>query len=137
MDLDTGETSLKKVLVGTDVGQIIDPATLEMQIHGGFGAAAADTGLLEENVLDKSTGRILTGNMIDYKWRTFDDFPPVDTVIHESQPEISRFKATGFGEISGAPGPAAMMMAISNAIGTDYVEYPASQEGILKAMGKL
>ena len=137
VDLDTGETSLKKVLVGTDVGQIIDPATLEMQIHGGFGAAAADTGLLEENVLDKSTGRILTGNMIDYKWRTFDDFPPVDTVIHESQPEISRFKATGFGEISGAPGPAAMMMAISNAIGTDYVEYPASQEGILKAMGKL
>lgn len=137
VDLDTGETKLVDVLVGTDVGQIIDPATLEMQIHGGFGAAAADTGLLEENVLDRTTGRILTGNMIDYKWRTFDDFPHIDAVVEESLPEISRFKATGFGEISGAPGPASMMMAISNAIGVDYCEYPASREGILKALGKL
>lgn len=137
VDLDTGATKLLKVLVGTDVGQIIDPATLEMQIHGGFGSAAADSGLLEENVLDKTTGHILTGNMIDYKWRTFDDFPEIDYVVEESLPEISRFKATGFGEISGAPGPASMMMAISNAIGADYCEYPASREGILKALGKL
>ncbi|MEM5768536.1 MAG: molybdopterin cofactor-binding domain-containing protein, partial [Bacillota bacterium] len=137
VDLDTGATKLLKVLVGTDVGQIIDPATLDMQVHGGFGAAAADTGLLEENVLDRSTGHVLTGNLIDYKWRTFDDFPPIDAVIEESLPEISRFKATGFGEISGAPGPASMMMAISNAIGTDYCEYPASRESILKALGKL
>ncbi|MBQ6621846.1 MAG: xanthine dehydrogenase family protein molybdopterin-binding subunit [Mogibacterium sp.] len=137
VDLDTGETKLIDVLVGTDVGQVIDPATLEMQIHGGFGAAAADTGLMDENVLDPSTGRMLTGNLIDYKWRVFNDFPPIDAVIEESLPEISRFKAVGFGEISGAPGPASMMMAISNAIGVDYVEYPASREGILKALGKL
>lgn len=137
VDLDTGATKLLDVLVGTDVGQIIDPATLEMQIHGGFGAAAADTGLMDENVLDPTTGRLLTGNMIDYKWRTFNDFPPIEAVIEESLPEISRFKATGFGEISGAPGPASMMMAISNAIGVDYCEYPASREGILKALGKL
>lgn len=136
VDLDTGAPRLLEVLVGTDVGQIIDPATLEMQIHGGFGAAAADTGLMDENVLDTSTGRMLTGNMIDYKWRTFDDFPQIDYVVEESLPEISRFKATGFGEISGAPGPASMMMAISNAIGTDYCEYPASREGILKAIKK-
>ena len=137
VDLDTGATRLLDVMVGTDVGQVIDPATLDMQIHGGFGAAAADTGLMDENVFDKTTGRLLTGNMIDYKWRTFNDFPTIDSVVEESLPEISRFKATGFGEISGAPGPAAMMMAISNAIGVDYCEYPASREGILKAMGKL
>ena len=137
VDLETGEAKLLKAMVGSDVGQIIDPATLEMQVHGGFGAAAADTGLLEENVLDHSTGHILTGNMIDYKWRTFDDFPEIEANIEESLPEISRFKATGFGEISGAPGPASMMMAISNAIGTEYCEYPASREGILKALGKL
>lgn len=137
VDLETGATELIDVMVGTDVGQIIDPATLEMQVHGGFGAAAADTGLLEENVLDRTTGRLLTGNMIDYKWRTFDDFPHIEANIEESLPEISRFKATGFGEISGAPGPASMMMAISNAIGADYCEYPASREGILKTLGKL
>ncbi|MCD8018293.1 MAG: xanthine dehydrogenase family protein molybdopterin-binding subunit [Clostridiales bacterium] len=135
--LETGETRLVDVAVGSDVGQVIDPATLEMQFHGGFGAAAADTGLMEENVLDRSTGRVMTGNLIDYKWRTFNDFPPIEVVIQESLPEISRWKAVGLGEISGAPGPAAMMMAISNAIGVDYCEYPASREGILKALGKL
>ncbi|MCC8128021.1 MAG: xanthine dehydrogenase family protein molybdopterin-binding subunit [Clostridiales bacterium] len=137
VDRETGETKLLDVLVGTDVGQIIDPRALNMQVHGGFGAAAADTGLMDENVLDRPSGHVMTGNMIDYKWRTFNDFPPIDSVILESLPEISRFKATGFGEISGAPGPAAMMMAISNAIGVDYCEYPASREGILKALGKL
>lgn len=137
VDLDTGATKLIDVMVGTDVGQIIDPATLEMQVHGGFGAAAADTGLMDENVFDPTTGRLLTANMVDYKWRTFNDFPTIQANIEESLPEISRFKAVGFGEISGAPGPASMMMAISNAIGVDYCEYPASREGILKALGKL
>lgn len=137
VDLDTGFAQLKKVTVGTDVGQIIDPDALEMQVHGGFGAAAADTGFLDENVLDFTTGHILTGNLIDYKWRTFNDFPYIDYVIEESLPEISRFKAIGFGEISGAPGPAAIMMAISNAIGKDFCHYPATQESILKALGKV
>ena len=137
VDLETGETKLMDVAVGSDVGQVIDPATLEMQFHGGFGAAAADTGLMEENVLDKSIGRVLTANLIDYKWRTFNEFPPMKVVIQESLPEVSRWKAVGLGEISGAPGPAAMMMAISNAIGKDYCEYPASREGILKALGKI
>lgn len=137
VDLETGIAKLKKITSGTDVGQIIDPATLEMQLHGGIGAAAADTGLLDENVLDISTGRVLTGNLIDYKWRTFNDFPYFDYVIEESLPEISRFKAVGFGEISGAPGPAAIMMAISNAIGKDFCNYPATPESILKALGKV
>ena len=80
---------------------------------------------------------MLTANLIDYKWRTFNEFPPIKVVIQESLPEVSRWKAVGLGEISGAPGPAAMMMAISNAIGKDYCEYPASREGILKALGKI
>lgn len=137
VDLETGETKLVHVAVGSDVGQIIDPATLEMQFHGGFGAAAADTGLMEENVLDKTNGRLMTTSLIDYKWRPFNEFPPIDLVIEESLPEISRWKAVGLGEISGAPGPAAMMMAISNAIGVDYCKYPADRESILKALGKL
>ncbi|MDR1509281.1 MAG: xanthine dehydrogenase family protein molybdopterin-binding subunit [Synergistaceae bacterium] len=137
VDLDTGFTKLVKITSGTDVGQIIDPATLEMQAHGGFGAAAIDTGILDESVLDSSTGHTMTSNMIDYKWRTFNDFPPFDFVALESLPEISRFKAVGFGEISGAAGPAAIMMAISNAIGRDFCHYPATPESVLKALKRV
>ncbi len=136
VDKDTGVVKLNKVLVGTDVGQIIDPSTLEMQAQGGFGAAAADTGLFDESVLDEYTGHIMTSNLCDYKWRTFDDFPHFTFVCEEDHPDISHFKGVGFGEISGAPGPASMMMAISNAIGKDFCVYPASPKAILEALGK-
>lgn len=62
--------------VGSDVSQVIDPATLEMQFHGGFGAACADTGLMEENVIDRPTGRAMSGSMSDYKWRPLTNSRP-------------------------------------------------------------
>ena len=136
VDLETGATKILNITGGSDVGQIIDPATLEMQFHGGFGSAATDTGFFDESVLDSKTGRLMTGNLIDYKWRLFNEFPPYQTVIMESQFDISRFKAVGFGEISGAPGPAAAMMAISNAIGKEFNEYPGTPAAILRALGK-
>lgn len=136
VDLDTGAVKLLDVRLGTDCGQIIDPASLELQLQGSFGAAMADSALLDENVLDTSTGRIMTGNMYDYKWRTFNEFPPFQETILESHPNVSRFKAVGSGEISGNSGPAAIMMAISNAIGMDFVHYPATRESILEALGK-
>ena len=106
-------------------------------MQGGIGAAAIDTGLMEENILDEYTGRFVTGNLIDYKWRTFNDFPPMDVIMEESQPNISRFRAVGVGEIAGAAGAAAIQMAVQNAIGVPYMAYPASPENILKALGKV
>ena len=40
------------------------------------------------------------------------------------------------GEISGAAGASAVLMAISNAIGVDIKDYPATPAVILKALGK-
>lgn len=136
VDTETGETKLINVTGGTDVGQMLDPATLELQFQGCIGSAALDTGLIDGHVLDTHHGRIVTSNMIDYKWRLFNEFPEFHSVILESQYDISPFKAIGFGEISGAPGPSAIAMAISNAIGQDFIEYPATPAAILKALGK-
>ena len=71
VDIETGKTELLRVVAATDCGQIIDPLVLEGQLHGSLGSAGIDTALFEESVLDKTTGHILNGNMIDYKWRTF------------------------------------------------------------------
>lgn len=137
VDLDTGEAKLISAQEGTDVGQIIDPINLKMQMEGSFGAAGADTALFEEEIIDKHNGRIMNGNMIDYKWRTFNEFPKFDTVILESQFDSKAFHALGFGEISGSPAPAAILMAISNAIGVEVTEYPATPDVILRALGKV
>ncbi|HLA28757.1 MAG TPA: xanthine dehydrogenase family protein molybdopterin-binding subunit [Syntrophales bacterium] len=136
VDLETGQAKILHITEGTDAGQIIDPINLKMQFHGAIGSAQADSALYEESVLDPTTGRILSGNMIDYKWRPFNDFPTFDTVMLESQFDTHRFKAIGCGEISGSPAPSAILMAISNAVGVDIMEYPATPAVILKALGK-
>ena len=134
VDMETGEAKLLRELIGTDVGQIIDPKALEMQLQASIGSAMVDTGTFEETIYDKYTGRIMTNNLIDYKWRPFNEFPPIDLVVKEGQPNISRFKAVGVGEISGSAGAAAISMAISNAIGKHYIKYPATPVNVLQAI---
>lgn len=136
VDLDTGKADVVKTLGASDVGQIIDPVQLKMQFHGGIGSAGTDSAHLEEHILDPSTGRMLTHNLIDYKWRPFNQFTEFDTVILESQYDIAPFKAVGVGELTGGAGPSAVMMAINNAIGVDIDEYPATPDVILKALGR-
>lgn len=134
VDVETGEAKLLRQLIGTDVGQIIDPKACEMQLQASIGSAMVDTGTFEETIYDFYTGRIMTNNLIDYKWRPFNEFPPIDLVIKESQPNISRFKAVGVGEISGSAGAAAIAMAIGNAIGKPYMKYPATPVNVLQAL---
>ncbi len=137
VDVETGKTDLLRIVAVTDCGQIIDPLVLEGQLQGSFGSAGIDTALFEETVLDKDTGHILNCNMMDYKWRTFLDFPEFQSVILETPIPSHRFKAVGVGEISPAPGPSAVLMAIHSAIGKRITDYPATPDKILKALGKI
>lgn len=137
VNLETGEAKLLRAMEGSDVGQIIDPINIRMQAEGSFGSAGGDTGLFEEMVMDQKLGRFMNGNMIDYKWRTFNNFPQFDTVLLESEWDTESFHAVGFGEITPSPAPAAILMAVSNAIGVEMTEYPCTPQKILKAMGKI
>ncbi len=131
---ETGKVTVLNCLGGTDCGQTIDPSALEMQAQGGIGSASLDTALYEEHVIDPMTCRTMTYDMIEYKWRPFNDFPTYDTCILESQFDTFQFKATGVGEIAGAAAASATMQAISNAIGVQVSTYPATPDVILKAL---
>jgi xanthine dehydrogenase molybdenum-binding subunit len=137
VDVETGKVELLHVVMATDVGQIIDPVCLTNQLHGCLGSAGIDSALFEESVLDWAMGRILSVNMVDYKWRTFLELPEIQTVILETPFPTHRFKAIGVGEIVTAPGPLAVLMAVSNAIGKRLNEYPITPDKVLKALGKV
>lgn len=137
VDLETGKTEVIRKVSGSDVGQIIDPASLEMQFHGAIGASSMDSATYEESIVDQATGRTMTYNMIDYKWRPFNEFPEFETEILESQFDTFQFKAVGVAEITGAASAPAVIQAISNAIGKHVTEYPATPQVILKTLGKL
>ena len=137
VDTETGKVTLVRVVNTTDVGQIIDPPGLEGQLNGCLGSAGIDSALFEETVQDRSTGHILNANMIDYKWRTFPELPAIDNVVLETPFPSHRFHAVGVGEVATAPGPVAVLMAVSNAIGVWLHEYPATPEKVLMALGKV
>jgi CO/xanthine dehydrogenase Mo-binding subunit len=137
VDIETGKVVLTNVVAATDVGQVIDPLSLEGQIYGALGAAGMDTALFEESILDRRRGHLLNMNMIDYKWRTFSDLPEFHNVILETPISTHRYKAIGVGEVATSPGPSAILMAASNAVGKRLCEYPLTPEKILKALGKI
>jgi len=136
VDTGTGKVALLRVVSATDVGQIIDPLTLSNQLHGCLGAAGLDSAVFEETVLDRRIGRLLNINMIDYKWRTFSELPAFGQVTLETPFPSHRFKAIGVGEITTAPGASAVLMAVSNAVGTRFHEYPITPDKVLKALDK-
>jgi xanthine dehydrogenase molybdenum-binding subunit len=137
VDTETGEVGLRKVVNATDVGRIIDPPGIRGQLNGCLGSAGIDTAIFEETVLDRRTGHVLTHNLVDYKWRTFLDLPAIENVVRETPFPTHRFRAVGVGEIATSPGPAAVLMAVSNAIGAWVTEYPVTPERVLKALGKI
>jgi CO/xanthine dehydrogenase Mo-binding subunit len=137
VDIETGKVELLRVVNATDAGQIIDPPSLENQLNGCLGSAGIDSALFEETVLDRSTGHILNANMIDYKWRTFAELPAMENVVLETPFPTHRFRAIGVGEVTTAPGPSAVVMAVSNAIGARLYDYPVTPEKVLKALGKV
>jgi xanthine dehydrogenase molybdenum-binding subunit len=87
--------------------------------------------------MDKRLGRIMNPNMIDYKWRTFAELPEMEHVILETPFSSHRFHAIGVGEIATAPGPSAVLMAVSNALGVRIHDYPLTPDKVLSALGKI
>ena len=137
VDTETGKVDLVNVVNATDAGKIIDPQGLEGQLNGCLGSAGIDSAIFEETILDRSSGHTLNANMIDYKWRTFSELPVITNVVLETPFPSHRFHAVGIGEVATSPGPSAVLMAVSNAIGIWLHEYPVTPEKVLKALGKV
>jgi CO/xanthine dehydrogenase Mo-binding subunit len=136
VDIETGKVSLIRAVNTTDVGQIIDPVGLSAQLNSSWGSAGIDSAIFEESVIDRRTGHMLNANLIDYKWRTFAELPVAEYVALETPFPTHRFHAVGVGEIATAPGTTAVLMAVSNAIGTWLYQYPATPDRVLKALSK-
>jgi xanthine dehydrogenase molybdenum-binding subunit len=134
VDTATGKADLVRVVNCTNAGTIIDPPGLQGQLNGCLGSAGIDSALFEETVIDRPSGRILNANLIDYKWRTFRELPPINNVVLETPFPSHRFQAIGVGEVATSPGPSAVLMAASNALGCWLDDYPLTPEKILQAL---
>jgi len=118
-----------------DFGEIINPMIVEGQVHGGV-AQGIGQALLENGVYDES-GQLLTGSFMDYAMPRADDLPSfvVDTTVTPCT--HNPLGAKGCGEAGAIGAPAAIMNAVTDALGTEDVAMPATPERVWRVANGL
>ena len=132
IDIDTGEVLLADFVAVDDFGHIINPLIVHGQVHGGV-AQGAGQALMEQGVYDEY-GQLQTGSYMDYSMPRADDVPDfvVDTTVTPCTHNPLGVK--GCGEAGAIGSPAAIMNAVTHALGNKDVSMPATPEKVWRAI---
>jgi xanthine dehydrogenase molybdenum-binding subunit len=136
VDLETGVTVARRLVVVQDVGRAINPQIVEGQMEGGA-YQGLGYALTEDLVVDDGTGAVLTGSFMDYRMPTAADGPRVETVIVEEPDPNGPFGAKGAGEPSIVLVAPAVANAILHATGASVTTLPMTPERVLGAVRSL
>jgi CO/xanthine dehydrogenase Mo-binding subunit len=134
VDTETGETRVKGVWSGHDVGRVVNPTAGEGQVEGGV-VQGLGYALTEEHAL--RDGRILNDQFSTYIIPTPLDVPEIKSVLVESAFPWGPYGAKGLGEtpiIAIAP---AVVTAIHQAAGVRLYSLPATPERVWDAIRAL
>jgi carbon-monoxide dehydrogenase large subunit len=132
VDEATGVVTLVNFVAVDDFGHVINPMIVDGQVHGGV-AQGAGQALLEHGIYD-DYGQLLTGSMMDYCLPRADDVPDftVDTTVTPCTHNPLGVK--GCGEAGAIGSPAAIMNAVTDAVGRNDVSMPATSEKVWRAL---
>lgn len=128
----TGETTVHRYVAGQDVGQAINPALVEDQIHGGV--AQGIGWALYEGMTYDTDGQLMTASLMDYAIPKAEMIPNIEIVLVEVPSEHGPYGAKGIGEPPAVPGPAVITNAIRDATGVRVTRIPVRPETMARAM---
>ena len=130
VDLDTGQVRVLRYVAAHDVGQAINPQSVEGQIEGavamGLGYALSERVVFEE-------GQNLTGTFAQYLIPTAVEVPAIDSIVLESGEGMGPFNARGIGEPPIGPPAPAVAAAIHAACGVTLTQLPFTPERVAAA----
>ncbi|OYU50554.1 MAG: carbon monoxide dehydrogenase [Rhizobiales bacterium PAR1] len=131
IDPQTGVTTVAKWTAVDDFGVIINPMIVEGQVHGGI-AQGIGQAMLEGAFYDAG-GQLLTASYMDYAMPRADDLPSF-RVDHTTTPCPSNpLGIKGCGEAGAIASPAAMINAITDALGHETIAMPATPQAVWRA----
>ncbi len=132
IDPETGVVEVVSFVAVDDFGQVINPMIVEGQVHGGI-AQGIGQALLEHGIYDEA-GQLVTGSFMDYCMPRADDLPSfnVDTTVTPCTHNPLGVK--GCGEAGAIGAPAAIMNAVTDALGVRDIAMPASPERVWRAL---
>lgn len=129
VDPETGIVEIVNYTAVDDFGTIINPMIVEGQVHGGI-VQGVGQALIESTAYDPESGQLLTGSFMDYTMPRADDVPSfnVDTTVTPSP--LNPLGVKGCGEAGAIAAPAAVMNALTHALGTEDIDMPATPEKV-------
>jgi carbon-monoxide dehydrogenase large subunit len=133
VDPETGVTHIVNWTAVDDFGKVVNPMIVEGQVHGGI-AHGIGQALLEQCVYDEDTGQLLTGSFTDYCMPRADNFPDFQVGLQETPCPHNPLGVKGCGEAGAIAAPAALINAITDALGVDHIDMPATSEKVWHAI---
>jgi 4-hydroxybenzoyl-CoA reductase subunit alpha len=124
----TGKVTAHKVWVAVDVGRALNPLAVEGQIQGGVWMGMGQA-LSEETQFDD--GRMLHGNLLDYRVPTMAESPEIEVFLVESIDPNGPFGAKEASEGMLAGFMPALMDAVHEAAGIRPDAAPLTPERVV------
>ena len=136
IDLETGMVSVERYVNVDDVGTVLNPMTLEGQIHGGV-AQGIGQALLEQIHYDPTSSQILSGSFMDYGMPRADDICDFTSGSHPVPTSTNPLGVKGAGEAGTVGALPAVMCAVAHAladIGGGDIDMPATPESVWRLL---
>jgi len=132
IDRDTGVTKVVNFTAVDDFGKIINPMILEGQVHGGITQGIGQA--LTEGCRYDATGQLTTGSFMDYCIPRADDVPFYKVDTRETPCTHNPLGVKGCGEAGAIGAPAALINAITDALGVKDIPMPATPQTVWRVL---
>jgi carbon-monoxide dehydrogenase large subunit len=134
IDPDTGTTEIVGWTAVDDFGVVVNPMIVEGQVHGGI-AQGVGQALLEGAVYNND-GQLVSGSFMDYTMPRALNFPTFNVDMTVTKCPSNPLGIKGCGEAGAIAAPAAVINAITDAIGSEDVTMPATAPAVWNAIQK-
>lgn len=136
VDPDTGVIQVDRLYAVDDVGVVVNPLTLEGQLHGSIAQGLGET-LVEQILYDCESGQLLTGSFMDYGMPRADMIPDIISDVSLAPAKTNLLGVKGGSEAGNCGVPSAVVHAVFDALSpwnlTD-IQLPATPERVWQAL---
>lgn len=132
VDVETGQLTVKKMVMAVDCGVAINPVTASGQCEGAI-TQVLGYAVCEEMVYDDN-GRCLNPEFGPYRVYRADDMPEIETILVQTMEGSGPFGAKAVAEIGTDSIAPAIRSAIVNATGVRMYELPFTPERVWRAL---
>lgn len=132
VDLETGQVDVVKWTAVDDFGVIVNPMIVEGQVNGGIVHGIGQA--LLENCHYDADGQLLSASLMDYAMPRAADIPHIETAFLNTPCPHNPLGVKGCGEAGAIAAPAALVNAVTNAIGVTHIDMPLTAQNVWRAI---